>query len=103
MFVNDYGGLVWTNHARERMQSRNLTQAEVYDAITNPTTSTQGSDKGSIKYRKVTPDKLIEAIIKDENGRRLVLTCWGAPNSKFKATIPLWEKLIRKLFSAIFK
>ncbi len=98
MFTKDYGGLVWTKHALERLQARKLTQSEVYDAIANPTTSIQGTAPRSIKYRKLTANKLVEAIVKDDNGSRVVLTCWGAPRTKFKPRIPLWEKLIRKLF-----
>lgn len=98
MLDRKYGGYVWTTHALERLQLRNLTQAEVYLAIRHPTTSSSRLFSSAIKYRLVTDTKLIEVIVKDDRGQRIVVTCWSSNKSKFKPQIPLWEKIIRKLF-----
>ena len=91
-----YGGLIWTKHALSRAQNRNLTQSEIFDAIRHPSTSSQGTVNGSIKYTQVNSEKMIEVIVKkNEKGQRVIMSCWSKSKSRFRPKIPLWESVIR--------
>lgn len=98
-----YGGVIWTNHALERAKERNLTQQEILDSIKNFSTSYNGKTHKSIKYTRVSHDKMVEVIVKyNDKNELIILSCWSRPKSKFKPKIPFWEIVIRWISRLLF-
>ncbi len=75
-----YGGLIWTNHALERLKERNLPQDLAYAAFTSPDTSINGKKPQTIEYQKFVDHYKITVIAtKNEKGEWIVLSCWIDP------------------------
>jgi hypothetical protein len=76
----NYGGVIWTNHALDRLSQRNLPQNLAYQAFRNPDESSPGKNPGSVEYRKRYHNSLI-TIIATQNERRewIILSTWIDP------------------------
>lgn len=99
-----YGGLIWTHHALDRIQERQLDQSLVYQAITKPDTTKWARSHRAIKYQKIIGTLLVEAVVnKQSSSEWIVLTCWSRPASEFRMEYPLWERAIRWLYNVLFK
>lgn len=78
--LRDYGGLIWTNHALERLENRRLSQELAAQAFRYPDKRVSGKMAGSFEYRKRYKNSLITLIAKQNESRRwVVLSCWIDP------------------------
>jgi hypothetical protein len=80
----NYGGVVWTKHALERLKERGLTQGEVYRAFRKPQTSRWAKSKRGIKYIRVDKNREVEVVAKKEESpsassgfKWVILSCWS--------------------------
>ncbi|SRR5258708_2187597 len=75
-----YGGVIWTNHALERLTQRGLTQQLAIEAYHHPDRSYSGNQAGSIVYEKKYQNSLITIIAKqNERSEWLILSAWIDP------------------------
>lgn len=108
----DFGGVIWTNHALERLQQRGITQGDAWATFNRPDQSRKGSNKnGSWVYYKTYnvplrdfPDSVgqkIEVVAKkNEQNKWIIMSVWAKPvysssksyNKKLNKK-PLWKKL----------
>lgn len=88
---NDFRGIIWTNHALDRLKERGISQGDAYFAFNSPDESRQGTNKkGSSVYFKTYnvplkdfPDSVgqkIEVVAKkNEEGEWIILSVWARP------------------------
>lgn len=76
----DYGGIIWTNHALERLGQRGLTQDLAWQTFNSPDCSIDGKKEGTIEYQKRFNHSLVTIIAKkNEKNEWVILSCWIDP------------------------
>lgn len=79
-YTHHYGGLIWTNHAIERMRDRGLKQELAWEAFKNPDWSGEAREPGSTKYEKQYSGSRITLIAKqNERNEWIVISSWIDP------------------------
>jgi len=79
---NRYGGLIWTNHALDRLKQRGLSQEKALIAYRNVDKTVQGKNPGSFEFIKYFEDtKTRVTLIGKENERHewIILSAWIDP------------------------
>ena len=95
----DYGGVIWTNHAIERMRERGIKQGDAWATWRNPGQSKHGRAKGSWVYYKTYQNQKIEVVAKKNvRGEWLVLSVWSKLISGKVGHKSLLKLLFEKLF-----
>jgi hypothetical protein len=79
-YDKNYGGLIWTNHALERLGQRFLPQSMALDTYNSPDRYFAGKKHGTTECRKRFDKYQVTVITtKTEKGETLVLSCWVDP------------------------
>lgn len=80
MYKRDFGGVIWTNHALDRLEERNISQGDAWAAFNRPDQSRRGTKPGSWVYYRVFDTKRMEVVAKkNEQGEWLILSVWERP------------------------
>jgi len=80
MNARQYRGLIWTNHALERLEQRKLTQDQIWQTFSEPDTKHTGSRADSYEYTKRMGSHTFSLIAtQNEKNEWLVLSCWVEP------------------------
>ena len=75
MAAND---IIWTNHARDRLNKRKIHKDLVIQAIISPDHTKQNN--GATEYQKRFDNQTVAAIVKEnEKGESIILSCWIDP------------------------
>lgn len=75
-----YGGVIWTNHALERLHQRKLPQHIAFLAYSQSDTRMAGKQPGTTELRKQYGRSLITLIMRQNERREwLVLSAWIDP------------------------
>jgi hypothetical protein len=78
--ANYYGGLVFTNHALQRLEERQFPQRMVVETFNRPDTSHPAKQVGAFEYRKRFDASTVTVIAKQNERREwVVLSCWIDP------------------------
>ena len=78
-YSNKYGGVIWTNHAMERLQSRALKQDLAWQAYRYPDSETRRKD-GSVEFLKRFGNHTVTTIAKqNENREWIIISTWVDP------------------------
>ncbi len=78
--VQQYGGIIWTNHALERLVQRGLSQSDALSAFKNPDRSFPGKNPGSVEYIKKFSNSTITIIAKkNDRNEWVVISAWIDP------------------------
>jgi hypothetical protein len=76
----NFGGVIWTNHALERLQQRGIKQGDAWATFQRPEQSRKGSADGSWVYYKTYGNERLEVVAKkNEQGKWIILTVWNRP------------------------
>ena len=77
----NYGGVIWTNHALQRLQERGIKQGDAWATWRNPEQSRKGSNiNGSWVYYKTYGDQRIEVVAKqNEKKEWVIMSVWSKP------------------------
>lgn len=77
----NYGGVIWTNHALQRLQERGIKQGDAWATWRNPDQSRKGSNEnGSWVYYKTYGDQKIEVVAKqNEKKEWIIMSVWSKP------------------------
>lgn len=79
-YQNHYGGVIWTNHAIERMQQRKLEQDMALQAFQRPDRELPGKQHGTKEYQRRFGRSLVTIIAKqNEKSEWIVVSCWIDP------------------------
>ena len=78
---NRYGGVIWTNHALERLRERGIRQSDALATFNQPEQSRHGSnERGSWVYYRTYGNERIEVVAKkNEKGEWIILSVWSKP------------------------
>lgn len=97
---NHFGGVIWTNHALERLRQRGIKQGDAWATWRNPQESRKGTISGSWVYHRNYGGTQIEVVAKqNERKEWIILSVWSSrvfENSKKPESI--LNLLLRKLF-----
>jgi hypothetical protein len=75
-----YGGIIWTDHALERIYQRKLPQETAFLAYSSPDKRIPGKNPGSTELQKQYGKHLITLIIKpNDKGEQVVISAWIDP------------------------
>lgn len=76
---NNFGGVIWTNHALQRLKERQISQSVAWATWSRPDQSRKGAS-GNWVYYKTYGDQKIEVVAKqNERGEWLILSVWSRP------------------------
>lgn len=79
-YTRNYGNLIWTDHALEKMAERGINQTDALNTFNYADTSLQGKNPGSIEYVKHNGPTTITLIAKqNEKGEHIVISVWQDP------------------------
>jgi len=88
---NHYGGVIWTNHALDRLGQRGLSQDLAWQAFSKPDRQLKGKNPGTIEFQKEFGTSLITIIAKqNEKGEWIILSNWIDP--PLPGTIDYYKK-----------
>jgi len=105
----NYKGLIWTNHALERMQKRGIKQGDAWATWRRPDQSGYAKARGAWVYHKIYPaaggaggNQKIEVVAKQNERREwVIISVWSRPIhkrvSKVKKKPSLLKTLVRKI------
>ncbi len=95
---NKYGGVIWTNHALDRLAERGLTQSIALHAFNRPDEEETG-DNGSMKYKKQIGGSLVSIVAKkNERSEWVILSTWANPpipgsrDARYKKSLKEYNK-----------
>ena len=99
---NKYGGVIWTNHALQRLKERNIKQGDAWATWSNPDNSRYEPSKGAWVYNKTWGNMNIEVVAKqNEKKKWLILSVWSRFISKNNQNKQV--SFLSFLFNRIFK
>lgn len=76
----NYGGVIWTNHALQRLKERGIRQSEAWATWKKPDQSRYAESKGAWIYYKTYGNYRLEVVAKqNERKEWLILSVWGKP------------------------
>lgn len=101
---NHYGGVIWTNHALERLRERGIKQGDAWATWNRPDQSYKGNlhkNDGAKRYYRKIGNEVIEVVAKqNENKEWLILSVWSkaahppnSPNLPNHHKISIWRWL----------
>jgi hypothetical protein len=86
-----YGGVIWTNHALERLGQRGLSQDLAWQAFSHPDKKLTGKRPDTIELQKKVGSSLITIIAKQNEKREwIILSNWIDP--PLPGTIDYYKK-----------
>ncbi|HJY98592.1 MAG TPA: DUF4258 domain-containing protein [Patescibacteria group bacterium] len=96
----NFGGVIWTNHAIDRMRQRGIKQGDAWAAWRNPEQTRQGEKKGIWVYYRTYGNERIE-VVATQNERKewVILSVWSRKQSGKNDRNPSFLAfIIRKIF-----
>lgn len=77
---NKFGGVIWTNHAIERLKQRNLSQEMALAAFSSSDRAIPGKKAHTTEFQKKI-DKYFVTVIATKNNQNewIILSCWVDP------------------------
>ena len=77
---NKFGGVIWTNHALQRLNDRGIKQGDAWATWKNPDQSRYASSKNAWVYYKTYGKEKIEVVAKqNERKEWIILSVWSKP------------------------
>lgn len=74
----DYKGLIFTNHAIQRLKDRNIKQGDAWATWSRPDKSKFAKKKGAWVYQRTWNDTMIEVVAKKNQKKEwVVLSVWS--------------------------
>ncbi len=76
----NFGGVIWTNHALQRLKERGIKQGDAWATFNRPDQSRYAKSKGAWVYYKTYGTEKIEVVAKkNEQNKWVILTVWSRP------------------------
>jgi len=73
----EYLGVIFTDHAINRLHNRKVGQQKAYQTLKNPQKRQPGKTSGSFKFSRDFGDYLLQLVAKkDDKNQWIILTCW---------------------------
>lgn len=99
----NYGGVIWTNHALQRLSERGIKQGDAWATFSNPQESRKGKIKDSWVYFRNYGNNRIEVVATQNEKRQwIILSVWSKfANHHFEES--LLEKIVKKLVDFLLR
>lgn len=98
----NYGGVIWTSHALQRLRERGIKQGDAWATWRNPEQSRKGAS-GNWVYYKTYGTERIEVVAKQNEKREwIILSVWSKTIYGNQPTVQkssFWKNLTKLLFS----
>ena len=96
----NFGKVIWTNHALERLRQRRISQSDAWATWRNPERSKKGTASGSRVYYRRYGKTRIEVVAKqNERHEWVILSVWSSSASENKnAPESFWRFIIKRIF-----
>ena len=96
----NFGGVVWTNHALDKLGERGISQSDAWATWRNPEQSRKARVPGAWVYYKTYGSQKIEVVAKkNEKGEWIILSVWSRPvYGKSTKTEPFLSFLLKRIF-----
>src|SRR5690242_10196221 len=98
-FSQHYSGVIWTNHALERLAQRQFPQDMALQTFRTPDRTLSGKQSGTTEYQKRFGSSLVTVIARqNEKQEWIILSCWidpplpGTLDSKKKEAYKHYQK-----------
>ena len=76
----NFGGVIWTNHALQKLKERGIKQGDAWATWRNPQQSRRATSKGTWIYYRTYGSEKIEVIAKqNEKKEWIILSVWSKP------------------------
>ncbi|HEY5600501.1 MAG TPA: DUF4258 domain-containing protein [Patescibacteria group bacterium] len=99
---NKYGGVIWTNHALQRMQERGVSQQDAWYTFQHPQSSRYAQKRGAFVYFRTYGNQKIEvAATQNERKEWVIMSVWSRPvylQAKNKKDGGFLKLLIKQIF-----
>lgn len=101
---NRYKGLIWTNHALDRLRQRGISQGDAWATWNRPEQSRPGtgSHQGAWVYYRTWGNTRIEVVAKqNEKKEWVIISVWSDfvdPERSRRIKTSFWQNLVRILF-----
>lgn len=94
----NYKGIIWTNHALERLKQREIKQGDAWATWRNPQQSKFAKNKGAWIYYRTYKDQRIEVVAKqNEKKEWIILSVWSKKVvNGLKSKKTLWQIIFGK-------
>lgn len=97
----NYGGVIWTNHALQRLAERGIKQGDAWAVWNRPEQSRFSATQGAWIYYKTYGDQKIEVVAKQlESKEWLILSVWS---KKIDKLMPKFKSNNDSLLTRIIK
>ncbi len=103
---NHFGGVIWTNHALERLRTRGIKQGDAWATWNRPEQSRKGSGSllGAWVYYRTWGNQKIEVVAKqNEKKEWIIISVWSDTVSqkdyKNSTKSSFWGSLLKILFN----
>lgn len=102
----DFGGIIWTNHAIERMKERGIKQGDAWATWKNPEQTRKASTRSAWVYYKTYGNERLEVVAtKNDRGEIIVLSVWSKPlydSRKIQHKYTTWDRLLDGILKSLF-
>lgn len=102
----NYGGVIWTNHAMDRMRERGIKQGDAWATWNRPEQSKKGSSGNWVYYRNWGGTQIEVVAKQNEKKEWIILSVWSKPTGNFsqatvkpKGKVTFWRWLYNLFFS----
>lgn len=103
----NFGGVIWTNHALDRLRDRGIKQGDAWATWNHAEQTRKGSAPGSWIYYRTYGKERIEVVAKqNEKKEWLILSVWSRPadvrtgysGTEVKQRLSFWRKIYNFFF-----
>lgn len=99
---NHFMGVIFTNHALQRLRERGVAQSDAWYTFKHPDKQSRGTTPNSYRYSKTYGQQAIEVIAKqNEKKEWLVLSCWSKLIGDGRPLFPQKKNPLVQLIKAI--
>lgn len=110
--TNNFGEVIWTNHALQRLKERNISQSDAYATFYHPSQSRYAQTKGAwVFYRDYGSDRIEVVASQNEKKEWVIMSVWSKPlyekyqsfpRKKEYASFNFLENLVEKVLQLLF-
>jgi hypothetical protein len=95
----NFGGIIWTNHAMDRMRERGIKQGDAWATWRSPEQSRKGKDRGVWVYYRTYGSERIEVVAKqNERNEWVILSVWSRKVFANNKAPSFWDLIFKKVF-----
>ena len=96
---NNFGGVIWTNHALQRLKERKISQSEAWATWRRPQKSRYAASKGAWVFHRTYGKQRIEVVAKKNKEKEwVILSVWSKEVKRELKNESFLSFLLKKIF-----